>query len=188
MTKRVLLAMGLFTLFGLGLLGIYLMKFVQHRNLSSVFADNNMLSQLTFGLAFGLIAGINALIWIKSPLLRDTKTFFNNMLEEMNIGYGMAIFMSFCAGVGEEILFRGAIQHSLGLWPTSVLFVFIHGYLTPFNWRISIYGLLMVFISAGLGYLMIQKGIYAAMTAHFIFDVMLFFVMVKEMKGKESSI
>ena len=175
MNKRALVAMGLLTLFGFGLLGVYLIKFVQHRSLLSFFGDNGSLSgQLAIGFSFGLIAAINALIWIKSPFLRSTKTFFNSMLEEMDIGYTIAIFMSFCAGVGEEILFRGAIQHSLGLWPTSVLFVFIHGYLNPFNWRISLYGLLMVFISAGLGYLMIQVGIYAAITAHFVFDLILF--------------
>ncbi|MBK7566807.1 MAG: CPBP family intramembrane metalloprotease [Bacteroidetes bacterium] len=34
------------------------------------------------------------------------------------------LFLSFCAGVGEELLFRGAIQPWLGIWLTALLFIF----------------------------------------------------------------
>ena len=82
--------------------------------------------------------------------------------------------MSFAAGVGEEILFRGAIQPFIGVWPTAIGFVAIHGYLNPMNLKMSIYGILMVVVSAGIGYLFKYEGLYAAITAHFLIDLVLF--------------
>ena len=55
-----------------------------------------------------------------------------------------ALFISFCAGFGEEILFRTGMQHYLGILITSIFFVAIHGYLNPFNWRYSLYGLIVL--------------------------------------------
>ena len=79
--------------------------------------------------------------------------------------------------MGEEILFRAGIQDYLililpeikawfegttvdpallntwkyehaSVWITSFLFIVIHGYLSPWNWRLSIYGTFMVIASA----------------------------------------
>jgi hypothetical protein len=41
---------------------------------------------------------------------------------------GLAAALALSAGVGEEILFRGALQPRFGLLPTSALFGFIHSY------------------------------------------------------------
>src|SRR5690606_14751744 len=86
---------------------------------------------------------------------------------------GMLV-LSLCAGIGEELFFRAGIQPFLGIWWTAILFVFIHGYLDPRNWRISIYGLVMVGIIAWFGYRFETIGIVAAMIAHAAFDFILF--------------
>jgi len=75
--------------------------------------------------------------------------------------------------VGEEILFRGAFQPLFGLWIVAIVFVAIHGYLNLFDWKISIYGLYMVLVAAGFGYLFSGFGIIAASSAHFAFDVIM---------------
>ncbi|MCD8528909.1 MAG: CPBP family glutamic-type intramembrane protease [Chitinophagales bacterium] len=84
--------------------------------------------------------------------------------------------------MGEEILFRGAIQYYIYLWPTAVLFVLLHGYLNPKDKSTFIYGVFLVFISAGFGYLFKFLGIYAAIAAHFIYDVIMFLFVKKQYK------
>lgn len=79
--------------------------------------------------------------------------------------------LSFFAGVGEELLFRGAIQPVLGIWITSVIFVGIHGY---FKFRSAghlLFGAMMFGLSMGLGYIFEHAGLVAAMTAHAVYDV-----------------
>jgi len=61
----------------------------------------------------------------------------------------------------------------MGIIITAILFVAIHGYLNPRNWRISIYG---VFMTAGivlLGYLAETMGLLVAIVAHTIIDIYL---------------
>jgi membrane protease YdiL (CAAX protease family) len=86
--------------------------------------------------------------------------------------------------VGEEILFRGGIQPYLGIWVTSFVFILLHGYINPFNIALTLYGIFMVFISAGLGYLFEMYGIIASIVAHFLFDLVMFVFMRKSLDSK----
>ncbi|CQR56911.1 CPBP family intramembrane glutamic endopeptidase [Paenibacillus riograndensis] len=76
----------------------------------------------------------------------------------------IAAIVSVC----EELLFRGAVQHTFGLYWTSILFAVIHvRYLRhwiPTGW---------VFLSSyGLGYIYIHSGtLWAPILCHFIIDV-----------------
>ncbi|MBW4082863.1 CPBP family intramembrane glutamic endopeptidase [Paenibacillus sp. S150] len=76
----------------------------------------------------------------------------------------IAALVSVC----EELLFRGAVQHSFGLYWTSILFAVIHvRYLRhwiPTGW---------VFLSSyGLGYIYIHSGtLWAPILCHFFIDV-----------------
>jgi membrane protease YdiL (CAAX protease family) len=95
------------------------------------------------------------------------------LIQQFDLNTSDVIFISCCAGVGEEVLFRGAIQPFMGIIITAILFVAIHGYLNPRNWRISIYG---VFMTAGivlLGYLAETMGLLVAIVAHTIIDIYL---------------
>jgi hypothetical protein len=72
--------------------------------------------------------------------------------------------------VGEEILFRGGIQPYLGIWLTSILFVLLHGYLNPRNIPMTFFGIYMVIIVGGLGYLTVRNGLLTAIVAHIVID------------------
>lgn len=96
------------------------------------------------------------------------------IMEEVDPRWHHVVFYSFCAGVGEEILFRGVIQHYILLWPTAIIFVLIHGYLNLKDKTMFIYGVFLIFVSASFGYLHKFLGIYAAISAHFIYDVIMF--------------
>ena len=89
--------------------------------------------------------------------------------------------LSFFAGTGEELLFRGAIQPLLGIWITSLIFVGLHGYFKFKSAGHVIFGVLMFGLSVMLGYLFREAGLIAAMTAHAVYD----FIMLKWMDGRE---
>jgi membrane protease YdiL (CAAX protease family) len=84
--------------------------------------------------------------------------------------------------VGEEILFRGAIQPFLGVAVTSVLFVAVHGYLNPKDWRLSVYGVFMTIGIAWLGYLAETQGLLSAIIGHTIIDVYLLIYLQRSAK------
>ena len=79
-----------------------------------------------------------------------------------------------------EILFRGILQSYFGIWVTAVGFVAIHGYLNPFDWRISIYGAYMTAAIIAIGYLNQLYGLTSAMIAHTIIDIILFVKLTRE--------
>ncbi len=136
----------------------------QHFNIKSV----------GIGLASGALAAGLGLLLLQ--ILPNTKIdeLLNDVLSSINPTWYHILFYSFCAGVGEEILFRGAVQHDIFLWPTALLFVLIHGYLNPKDKSLFIFGVFLVFISGGFGYLFKYLGIYAAISAHFLYDVIMF--------------
>ncbi|ALS27732.1 abortive infection protein [Paenibacillus sp. 32O-W] len=80
------------------------------------------------------------------------------------------ILMSFIVAVCEEMLFRGAIQHSFGPYWTSIIFAAIHvRYLR--HWIPT--GLVFS-ISYGLGWIYIQTGtLWAPIMAHFLIDAVM---------------
>jgi len=78
------------------------------------------------------------------------------------------ILICLVVAICEELLFRGAVQHGLGIYWTSILFAVIHvRYLKhwiPTGW---------VFLSSyGLGYIYVLTGtLWAPILCHFIIDL-----------------
>jgi len=126
--------------------------------------------QIVLGSIYGLLTALLGWQLVKLPPLKETHIFFTDLIGSIKLSSFQIIFISFCAGVGEEILFRGAIQPFAGIWITSVLFVFLHGYLNPKNLPLMFYGIFMVLIISGIGYLAIVNGLLTAIVAHFMID------------------
>lgn len=135
---------------------------------------NPIWQQVTVGLCGGILAGMAGVNLLRHPYIRPAAQRYQKLILQFNLKPVDVIFLSFCAGFGEEILFRGAIQSYLGIWPTAIGFVAIHGYLNPRNLRISIYGSFMTLAIAGIGYLCVYFGIWSAIAAHFAIDIVLF--------------
>jgi membrane protease YdiL (CAAX protease family) len=98
---------------------------------------------------------------------------YERMFRNLRLNWSEIAFISLCAGVGEELLFRGVLQPLLGIVLTAVLFVAIHGYLNPRDWRISVYGVFMTGVICFLGWMTEVYGIWSAVMAHFVIDVIL---------------
>jgi membrane protease YdiL (CAAX protease family) len=127
------------------------------------------------GVTAGIVCGILAWKFIISSFMSSVLNKYGNLIKSLQLNIPSIIFISFCAGIGEELFFRGAIQLYLGIWITAIIFIAIHGYLDPTNWKISLYGILMTIIIALLGYMTEYLGLTSAMLAHSIIDIILFY-------------
>ena len=167
--------MGLFTLLGFGLAGFALIQFVQHQDWTILLLQNTPVwYQIVLGVIIGLIITLVLLLIIELPWFNNMRHFFVELIGPIHLGLPAIAFISICAGIGEELFFRGAVQYWLGIWITAILFVLLHGYINPKNWRMSVYGSMLIIASAAFGYLAEHVGLLSAMIAHTIYDVVMF--------------
>lgn len=185
MNQKVL-GLGLSTLILFGLGGYYLIVSVQEKAFMEVLLSGMSIPlQLGIGLGYGLLTALVAIGIISSNFFKKEKKYYHRIIAQLELKLSGILFLSLCAGVAEELFFRAGLQPLLGLWLTSIIFVFIHGYLNPYNWRISVYGAAMVLFIAGIGYLFREVGLISAMAAHTALDVVLFLNMTRSQKGNE---
>ncbi len=179
-SRKTLYLLSLLTLVGFPLLAWLVLWFSNNISFIDIFIHGTTLTeQLWRGLIYGMIAAANAVWLVRLDFLKPVTGVFKELLGHINLNWIDVLFFSFCAGVGEEIFFRGALQYHFGVWLTAFIFILIHGYLSITDWRITLYGILMVIIVAGMGYLMNNYGIWAAAMAHFVFDVVMFGYLIK---------
>ena len=168
--------MALVTLVGFGAAGWLILAYFHHTSLIDLLEGPEGIGyQVAAGIIYGSGAALLGWEIVKLPFLRSTMHVFAGLIRPLKLSIPEIIFISCCAGIGEEVLFRGAIQPYLGIWITSVLFVVMHGYLNPFNRRISVYGLFMTLIIAGLGYMTVYLGLLSAIVAHTVVDIILLY-------------
>lgn len=184
--RQKFLILALTTLVGFGLGGWLIIKYLQDASLQTLLMGKTGVGyQALIGAVYGL--GTALLGWriVELPFFKPTMRFFVDLIKSLELSFVEIIFLSFCAGVGEEIFFRGAIQPYLGIWITSVLFVAMHGYLNPFNLKISLYGLFMTLIIVGLGYMTVNLGLLSAIVAHTCIDIVLLYKLSNSQQDTE---
>ena len=168
-----ILVLGLAAL-GLGLIGWGLIDGVQGRSLIPLIRGReNPLTQLVAGTMYGIGAGSSSW-WIGRQVGLAKFTRRLTGIEHLVRTPATIIYVSVCAGIGEEILFRGALQHWLGILVTAILFVVVHGYLNPRDRRLSLYGVFLVAIMIPFRLAAARWGLIAPMVAHAVIDIVLF--------------
>ena len=173
----------------MGGIGIILIELFQDSSTMSLFETGMVwYYQLLIGLIYGLVAALLGWRLINIQLMHDVKSFYALIIQQLKLNWLDIIFISFCAAVGEELLFRGAIQYWLGIYITSIIFVGIHGYLNPKDWKISIYGGYLTLVMIGISYGFEELGMISAMTAHFAIDVYLLSVISIGNKGANNTV
>ena len=135
------------------------------------------------GLCWGMIFALISMRVFQFKIFGNELDRQEKLIQSMNLNLVDKIFLSFCAGFGEEILFRSGVQHWMGIWITSILFIAIHGYLNPKKWRLSLYGILLLPFILSLGYWLAPMGIWFCIAAHFSYDLMLFLSIDKNQHG-----
>ncbi len=178
--------MALITLIVFPLVGIVALYFFNDHNFQIVFRSYIPIwEQLVIGLMVGIIAGLLAWYISESKWVSPKSSKYLGLIGQLNLSHLDIIIISLCAGIGEELLFRGAIQPFLGIWTTAFFFVIIHGYIDPRDWRISIYGLSMTLLIAFLGFMTDEYGIWSAAIAHAMIDFVLLELMNRKWKNRK---
>jgi membrane protease YdiL (CAAX protease family) len=122
-----------------------------------------------------LIAMLLAIMAAPLPFLRRFRDRQIGDFTEKNVDFGWlaVILISFGAGFGEELLFRGVVQHwltgqigtFLGIAATSVLFGIVHG---PRLGYILISGLIGAYLGTAYA---LSGSLLAVALAHFLYDI-----------------
>lgn len=133
--------------------------------------------KLGVGIELGILYAFIAMLMMNAPVFDKLPVRVETMVKNMKLSVWDCIFLSICAAVGEELLFRSGVQFYLGPLITSVIFVAIHGYLNPFNWRMSIYGLIVLPFILLISYGFEEFGLWFSIGAHFSYDLVLFLSM-----------
>jgi len=172
--------MALATIVVFGGLGVLLVPVMRDVNiLIFLLGTKPIFIQLFIGSAIGIITAMAGWQIVELPFMHSTKIFFVNIIKPLQLSFIEILFISICAGVGEELFFRGAVQPYLGVWITAFLFVLFHGYINPFNLPLTVYGIYMVMVIGVLGLFTEYLGIGTAMVAHTFIDVILIFRLSK---------
>ncbi|HRH37463.1 MAG TPA: CPBP family intramembrane metalloprotease [Flavobacteriales bacterium] len=175
-----MLWLALATLVGFGGLGCLLIV-LQERDLVAVLlgSDHRWL-MLGLGVGYGVIASFGAWWIIARPSMTAVRMKYAALIGPLVPSRWMQVCVSICAGVGEEILFRGALQHWCGILLTALGFVALHGYINPRDMRITIYGIYLTIAMVGLGFIAREYGLLAPMVAHTVIDIILLHLLVRE--------
>ncbi len=127
---------------------------------------------LSLGGSFAFFVNLYSDIDENAPHIQDQ----HSLVKGLKLTFFDCIFLAFCAGFGEEMLFRQGIQPWLGPWITSVLFVAVHGYLHPKKWNVTKYGLMVLLFIVLLSLGKTQFGIWFCIAGHFAYDFVLFYL------------
>ncbi|MCA1750566.1 MAG: hypothetical protein LC670_02050 [Flavobacteriales bacterium] len=122
-------------------------------------SEINVVLQIGAGGFIGTLLGLGGRWIITRPIILPSLDKYAHIVKSMRLKTQHVYFLSFCAGFGEELFFRGAMQ--------------------PYKWRISIYGIYMTLSIALLGYLTEIWGIFTACAAHMAIDVVLFNFLIR---------
>lgn len=166
--------LGLVTLIGMPLLAwLIAWAFDLKFDLKAWFFPDNFITQVLIGVTFGIVIGFIA-SWITNrKFMEKVRAKYAKYFLGLNFTWLDVFFISISAGIGEEILFRFALQSLTGIWIAAIIFVGIHGYLNYKDWRLSIYGSFMVIVSGGFGILTIKFGLLSAIISHTVIDIYL---------------
>lgn len=153
--------------------------------LREVFAAPYALAaQVAIGLACGIaLAGLPLLFVLT---WRTWREMVDLAVGPLDLSLPVIVLVAAVAGIGEELLFRAALQPILGLWFANVAFTAAHVNLrrtsdtfgTPTTRALqTLVGFAVIFVIGWvLGLLFARVGLASAMAAHFATDLVVFMV------------
>jgi len=119
------------------------------------------------GVALYALLLVTVTIWanLVTPQQLQEQTQAADQLSSMFNTLPLALVVSISAAVGEEILFRGALQPVFGWVLTSILFALLH-----MQYTLTPATIIIFFVSLGLGWVRMRQSTTAAMIAHFVYN------------------
>lgn len=188
LNKSHLFGISLFTLFGFSGIAYFILHFSDQYDYADLFDDLLASESIFYGLVVGLLISGLGFALLQLNYFKEVNNYFGTIFKSFDLEWSDVFFYSFCAAVGEEILFRGAIQPFLGIYPTAFIFVLLHGYLSFKDKPKFTYGIYLIVVAVVFGYLMEKFGIIAPIIAHFIYDVVMFAWLKRKNKSESEGI
>jgi len=141
----------------------------------------SLLWQVGAGIALAVACFIPALLAIlRLDFFLSFKTLLLELTQKADFSGWNPLWFGLCAGIGEELLFRGALQPLLGIWWTGLFFAVAHsgtGGFKSMNFMKWGYATFLFLTSMMLGLVVIQVGLITAMVLHSVADAVIFFVL-----------
>jgi uncharacterized protein len=171
LSRKLVLRVSLGSLVAFAVLA-WLITYADGRTIASLFRTDRPLSEaLAVGLVTGTLVslGVTAAV-LRAPALVRFREFLRGAYSKLRLHRGDMLIVALNAGVGEELLFRGAIHPLLGNGWTSLVFALLHTGI-PRSRLLAAFGLYVFAVSLGLGVLYEHYGLAAAMAAHAVYDL-----------------
>lgn len=147
------------------------------KSLTKILADGRPIAeQLLLGFALTLAIGIPTWSFVLgvAPLSSFRRTLVR-LLGRIDTAGLNPLWIALLAGVGEETLFRGALQPIIGIWWASIIFALLH--FGSYQLRsINLQKIILVLLAFGgsvlLGILFKTVGLVAAVVVHAGWDLL----------------
>lgn len=168
------------------LIGLAILFLMQDQPLLVLRGPMALGEQLLYGLGLSALAAALSYVSYRftatSEASRNTITAYSRLdLSGLN-----PLWMSLAAAIGEELLFRAALQPLLGVWITSLIFLVTHTPVYQFRKlnKTTLMQAAGVFgVSVALGFIYQYVGLLAAMMVHTALDVVGLYVVRNALRG-----
>jgi membrane protease YdiL (CAAX protease family) len=152
-----------------------LIIFVARKESLSVFRGPMALgAQLVVGLSLSALAAVASYVSFRLTAKSEATANTIKAYGRLDLSGLNPVWISLAAAIGEELLFRAALQPLLGVWITSLIFLLTHTPVYQFR-RLNVATLVQaagVFgASVALGFIYQYVGLLAAMMVHTALDV-----------------
>jgi len=135
--------------------------------------------QIGWGITFGLAISVPSMVVVFFvPLFSSLRRQLLELMSRLDLDALNPLWIGLSAGIGEELLFRGALQPIVGIWWASFIFTLAHfrsGQFHSMNWQKLIYAASVFIAGLFLGYVFLEIGLIAAMVTHAVVDVVSLF-------------
>ena len=158
-------------LLAIGIMGLILRLIFVSPNLDFLFQAQP--TDFIYGVLIGIISATIMGFISFLPIFKEVLQTLIPAVKFLASPLWFAFLVSMLAGICEELFFRAFLQELIGLIPTAILFVAIHGYYFPKPRAMPILGILVTFIAVALGLIYEYFGFWAAVSMHFAYDFIL---------------
>ncbi|MFZ4813637.1 MAG: CPBP family intramembrane glutamic endopeptidase [Phototrophicaceae bacterium] len=135
-----------------------------------------------FMLGIAFVFGLSLTLFQTPEQIAAQSSASQELARALSGSFLLVFAASISAAVGEEILFRGALQPVFGLIPTTIFFALIHS-----QYTFTPSSLVIIVVGGLLGWLKNRQSTTAAIIAHFLYNfvqlALLFLVIQLEQSG-----
>lgn len=175
-TKRKFLWLGWVTLVGFSAVGVVLLYFIEDVPPLKVLQLDKVFTVATlYGAALGLLYGFFVNGISQTNLFKELMEGQRITIKNLQLSWLQMLFISFCAGFGEEVLFRAALQTWLGPWWATLIFIAVHGYFNPKSWKTMLPGILLFPFILWMAFGYQLYGLWFCVAAHTVYDLLMFY-------------